>query len=183
MMTPPSGGPCATTRPIISVIGKSNAGKTTLIEKMLPVFAEKGYRIGTIKHHRHAYESDVAGKDSWRHQRAGARQTAISSPEKVSFFTMVDSEMSIDELARYFDQSDIIITDGYKSGDKPKIEVFRPSRCSATVAGPGDNLIAYVTDAPGHPFELKAPVLDLNDARAVVEFILGYLGLPGSKKD
>lgn len=169
-------------KPVISIIGKSNVGKTTLIEKMLPIFAEKGYKIGTIKHHLHDYDSDIRGKDSWRHRNAGARQTMISSPEKISFFSSVEAEMSIDDLLRYFDQSDIVITDGYKKGNKPKIEVFRPSHYGAAIAGANDNLIAYATDAPGHDFSLKVPVLDLNDARGVAEFILGYFKLTEKKE-
>lgn len=167
---------------IVSIIGKSNSGKTTLIEKMLPVFNERNYRIGTIKHHLHDYESDIRGKDSWRHQNAGARQTMIASPSKLSFFTKTDSEPSIDSLAKYFNDSDIIITDGYKKGDKPKIEVFRPSHYDIPVAGPGDNLIAYATDEPGFNFSIKVPVLDLNDAACVVEFILDYFKLPRRKQ-
>lgn len=166
---------------IVSIIGKSNSGKTTLIEKMLPVFNGKNYRIGTIKHHLHDYESDIAGKDSWRHQNAGARQTMIASPSKLSFFSKTASEPSIDFLVDYFNDSDIIITDGYKKGDKPKIEVFRPSHYSVPVAGADDNLIAYATDAPDFNFSLKVPVLDLNDAAGVVEFILDYFKLPRQK--
>jgi len=169
-------------KPVISIIGKSNVGKTTLIEKMLPVFSEKGYNIGTIKHHLHDYDSDIRGKDSWRHQNAGARQTMISSPEKLSFFSKLNAEMSIDDLVLYFDQSDIVITDGYKKGSKPKIEVFRPSHYGATIAEAGDNLIAYATDAPQHDFSLKVPVLDLNDPRGVAEFILRYFKLPEKKE-
>ncbi|HOT75457.1 MAG TPA: molybdopterin-guanine dinucleotide biosynthesis protein B [Candidatus Wallbacteria bacterium] len=166
---------------IISIIGKSNVGKTTLIEKMLPAFSARGYKIGTIKHHYHDYDSDIRGKDSWRHQTAGARQTIISSPNKMTFFSKLDSELSIDELARYFDNSDIIITDGYKKGNKPKIEVFRPSHYGATIAGPEDNLIAYATDSPDYEFKLKAPVLNLNDAESVTEFILRHFKLPQIK--
>ncbi len=165
---------------VISIVGKSNSGKTTLIEKMIPLFIEKKYRTGTIKHHLHDYDSDIRGKDSWRHQNAGARQTMIASPSKLSFFSHINSELPLDKLLNYFDDSDIIITDGYKKSCKPKIEVFRPSHSAAPVCGPDDNLIAIATDAPEFKY-FNLPVLNLNDAMEVANFILDFFKLPHQK--
>ena len=70
--------------PIVSIVGKSGAGKTTLIEKMIPELKKRGYRVATIKHDVHGFDIDHEGKDSWRHKKAGAHATIISSPWKVA---------------------------------------------------------------------------------------------------
>mgnify|MGYP001067173552 CR=1 FL=1 len=166
---------------ILSIVGKSNVGKTTLIEKMLPIFTRNyGIKVGTIKHHLHDFECDIKGKDSWRHQAAGAVQTIISSPEKYVLFSKIDkpsSELSIDELAAYLNASDFIITDGYKFSDKNKIEVFRPAHYDKLVTDKNSNLIAYATDNINYKFPLDVPVLDLNNPAEIVDFIVKYYDL------
>ncbi len=160
--------------PLISFVGKSNVGKTTLIEKLIPVFSMHGIRVGTIKHHMHDFDMDVAGKDSFRHQKAGAVQTVISSPEKIAFIGRSRHDHKIDELLKFFDDADIIITDGYKGEDKPKIEVFRPSHYNVPLASENSRIIAYATDSPEFSFPVKAPVLDLNNPAVIADFIIEY---------
>ena len=84
--------------PIISIVGKSDSGKTTLIEKIVPELVRRGYRICTVKHHLHDFEIDKEGKDSWRHKRAGAHSVIISSPRKVALTRDVKKEMSLEEF-------------------------------------------------------------------------------------
>ena len=68
--------------PIVSIVGRSNTGKTTLIEKLIPELRRRGYRVATIKHNIHGFDIDHEGKDSWRHKKAGARLTVIASPQQ-----------------------------------------------------------------------------------------------------
>ena len=163
--------------PVISFVGKSNVGKTTLIEKLIPIFSMRGIRVGTIKHHMHDFNMDVPGKDSFRHQKAGAVQTVISSPEKIAFVGHSRHDHKIDELLKFFDAADIIITDGYKGEDKPKIEVFRPSHYDTPVTPEGSGLIAYATDRADFPFPVKITVLDLNKPQAIADFIIEYFNI------
>jgi len=163
--------------PLISFVGKSNVGKTTLIEKLIPLFSMRGIKVGTIKHHMHDFDMDVAGKDSFRHQKAGAIQTVISSPEKIAFISRSYRDHKIDELLKFFDDAHLIITDGYKGEDKPKIEVFRPSHYSAPMAGELSNVIACATDSPDFSFPVKVPVLDLNNPAVIADFIIEYFDI------
>ncbi len=78
--------------PIISVVGKSESGKTTLIEKLIPELKNRGYRIGTIKHAHHNFDMDKEGKDSWRHKAAGSETVVIVSPGKISIVKDEDFE-------------------------------------------------------------------------------------------
>ena len=115
--------------PIISIVGKSDSGKTNFLEVIIPKLKEKGLRVGTIKHDVHGFDIDKPGKDTWRHKQAGADLVLISSPYKISLIKDVDKDSELDELReKYIDDVDLILTEGYKSGDKAKIEIFRPAK-------------------------------------------------------
>ena len=88
--------------PIILFAGTSGSGKTTVREKVITEFPRRGYKIGTIKHHKHGFEMDHPGKDSWRHKKAGASRAVISSPQKVGMVMDVDHDHDPSELAAFF---------------------------------------------------------------------------------
>jgi len=154
---------------VISVVGKSGSGKTRLIERLLPALARRGVRTGTIKHDAHRFEMDHPGKDTYRHFAAGAETVLIASAEKLALQKRLAGPMPLDEMvARYLGDVDLVLTEGYKSGDKPKIEVYRPEAGVGLLCGPGDNLVAVVTDAA---VTVDCPVFGLDDVEAVAEFI------------
>jgi len=88
--------------PIILIVGKSNSGKTTLIEKLVPELKRRGLKVGTIKHDVHGFELDQEGKDTWRHAQAGVDTVVISSPQKAACIKKVDVELTLDELICQF---------------------------------------------------------------------------------
>lgn len=153
--------------PIVSIVGRSESGKTTLIEKLIPVLTKRGYRIGTIKHTHHAVDIDRAGKDSARHRSAGAETVMLASPGQVAMFKATASE-ALDELIRYFDDVDLLITEGYKRENKPKIEVLRAAVGSELLCRHDPELVAVATDAS---LNVHVPVFRLNDPAAIAEFI------------
>lgn len=111
--------------PIISIVGKSDSGKTTLIEKLVPELIRRGYKVATVKHDAHQFDIDHPGKDSWRHQQAGASVSVISSPEKAAVVAHVERELTLDEIvSAYLTDVDIVVTEGFKRESKPKIEVL-----------------------------------------------------------
>jgi len=131
--------------PIVSVIGKSKSGKTTLIEKLIQELKSRGYRVATIKHTPQGVNFDEPNKDSWRHIQAGSEVTAVSSPDKIVMIKPVACDPTLDEAARLLGEDyDIILTEGFKQGSAPKIEVHRKD-----VGPPLKNikkLIGIVTD-------------------------------------
>lgn len=159
------------TPPIVSIVSKKNSGKTTLLEKLIPVLVGRGYRIGTIKHDVHGFTIDHEGKDSWRHKQAGAHAVIISSHKKVAMVRDVAQELTIDQIvARYYTDMDLVITEGYKRGGKPQIEVFRQAahkRPLHTKEAPG-TLIAVASDVP---LDLGVPRIDVNDVAGLADFI------------
>ena len=152
---------------IISVVGKSKSGKTTLIVKLIHELKRRGYRIGTIKHASHGFEFDKKGKDSWRHKEAGADTVIVASPETIVMVKNSNRE-SLDFLGKYFDELDLVITEGYKKEDKPKIEVLRAARNKEPICRQNDNLIALVTDTQ---IDLKVPKFGLEEIESLADLI------------
>ena len=153
--------------PIICIAGRSQTGKTTLIEKLIPVLKKRGYRIGTIKHSHHIFEMDKTGKDSWRHKDAGAETVIIASPGKIAMVKN-DHEGNLDSLVNYFDDMDLVVTEGYKSERKPKIEVVRAARHQEALLADDANLIAVVTDVN---LSVDVPVFGMEDIEQLADFV------------
>jgi molybdopterin-guanine dinucleotide biosynthesis protein MobB len=156
--------------PILSVVGRSGSGKTTLLEKLVREFVARGRQVGTVKHHYHgAVTVDVPGKDSWRHKQAGARAVALSSPEM--YFAVCDTPgaLSLETIVhRVLDAVDIVLTEGFKSGPTPKIEVNRRAQGLPLLCGPEDCLVAVAAD-----WETGAgvPHFGLDAAGPLVDFV------------
>jgi molybdopterin-guanine dinucleotide biosynthesis adapter protein len=154
--------------PIISIVGKSDSGKTTLIEKLVPELIRRGYRVGTIKHDAHSFDIDHPGKDSWRHRQAGADTVVISSPAKAAIVTTVHSELTLDQIAAaYFQDVDVVITEGYKSENKPKIEILGEG--SVDLISPANEvfLVAAASDTNG----LDLPSVSRDDVASIADAI------------
>jgi molybdopterin-guanine dinucleotide biosynthesis protein B len=155
--------------PIVSIIGKSDSGKTTLIEKLIPELNQRGYHVGTIKHDAHTFDIDREGKDTWRHAKAGARTVVISSPAKLAVIKEVDVEHDLDALSKYMDgEVDIILTEGYKRGDKEKIEVFRSEVHKELMSTAEDKLVAVASDVEMDP---GLPCYHIDDVKGIADFI------------
>lgn len=160
--------------PIVCIVGKSDSGKTTLIEKLIPELRRLGYRVGTIKHDVHGFEMDHPGKDSWRHKQAGAVTTIISSPQRIGMVMDVGHDYSLSELALFFSGTDIILTEGYKREEMPKVEIFREEVHRQPLCTDDQNLIALVTDAE---VDLGVPRFLTSDTEGLARFLIHYFKL------
>jgi molybdopterin-guanine dinucleotide biosynthesis protein B len=157
--------------PIVSFIGNSNAGKTTLLEQVIRELKLKGYRVAIIKHSHHDIDIDRPGKDSWRYAQAGVDMVVISSPNKMAFIDYTAMELSLAQIEVLFSgKVDIVLTEGYKSDRTAKILVLgaeeeqlgREGEILATVS-------ARVTPS-------GVPQFDSNDIANIVNLIVGQIG-------
>jgi molybdopterin-guanine dinucleotide biosynthesis adapter protein len=153
--------------PVISIVGKSSSGKTTFLEKLIREITSRGYKVATIKHSHHSISFDLPNKDSWRHARAGALATMVSSTTSIQIIKPVENELKIEELVRYLGEDfDIIFSEGFSRGNAPKIEVHRKE------AGPllesASNLVAVATD---EPLDTEVKQYGIEDARGVAALI------------
>ena len=153
--------------PVVSIVGKSGAGKTTLIERLIAEFKKRGYRIAVVKHSRQKIDMDEQGKDSWKFAQAGSDAVVVSSPDKLVFTKNVDGDPSIEEILRIIGNDfDLALIEGFRKGKAPKIEVHRKELGDDLLCSP-EELSAIVTDG-----SLNADVPQLsNDTQAIADFI------------
>ena len=161
--------------PVVSIVGRKNSGKTTLIEGVVAELKNRGYRIGTIKHHHYelkAEDIDREGKDTYRHQLCGAETVVLSSSNKLMLIKEVKKHLSLDDIAKaYLCSLDLILAEGYKTEDKPKIEVFRQEvggEEGLLCIKEKDNLCAIVSDKK---FDLGIPCFELDDYLSISDFL------------
>lgn len=155
--------------PVISIVGSSDSGKTSFLEKLIPELVQRGYRVGAIKHDAHGFEMDREGKDTWRMNRAGAGTVSLCSASQVAVLRRTEAEIPLEEIAmRFFWKEDILLTEGFKKSHFPKIEVFRSAVEPEPICGDKDNLIAFVTD---DPLATALPRFATSDAPGVADFL------------
>lgn len=163
---------------IVSIIGNSKSGKTTLIEKLIRELKSRGYRVATIKHAPQDITFDRPDKDSWRHIQAGSGATAVSSRDRLILVKPVTSEATLDEIARIFGEDyDIILTEGFKQGNAPKIEVHR--RETGPPLSGIKKLIAIATD---EPLETKTRQFSLDDVKSLADLLEEGFIKPGGDR-
>lgn len=161
---------------IISIVGRSQSGKTTLIEKLIPEVKRRGYRVGTIKHTHHALDIDKTGKDSSRHRQAGADTVILAAPGEIAMLKCGHPD-TLEELLGFFNDVDLLITEGYKRSRRPKIEVVRAARNPIPFCKDDPNLKAVVTDAP---LDLGIPRFGLDEIGRIADFIESTFLTPDS---
>ena len=160
--------------PIVCFIGRSNSGKTTLVERVIPELVRAGYRVATVKHAGHGFDLDTEGKDSWRHKRAGASSVVVVSKGSLAMFTDVSEQLKVEEIRDRFldDTYDLIIAEGWKSEGYPKIVVIREE--VGEIPFSLDGLLAVVSDKP---MAVDVPVLELDDIAGVAALIIKHIPL------
>jgi molybdopterin-guanine dinucleotide biosynthesis adapter protein len=162
--------------PVVIFVGHSGAGKTTLIEKLLPELTRRGLRLATIKHAHHRVALDQPGKDSWRYKQAGAALSMLVTADALQLVADVVDRREPAQLARRFlGEADLVLAEGFSHAPGAKIEVLRrecdrPPRCAID-----DGLIALVTDVDEAYPEL--PHFALEDVAGLADFVLAFAGL------
>jgi len=160
----------------IGFIGYSNTGKTTLIEKLIPILRARGLAVAAIKNAHHGFDMDRPGKDSYRYREAGAGQVLIASGRRWALLTETpQAPAALDDLLAQLAPCDLVIVEGFKSeGRIPRIEVRRSNNTEPPLFPHDPNVIAVAAD---HPVDTSLPVLDLNDPANIAAFVVDQLNL------
>jgi len=164
--------------PIVSIVGQSNSGKTTLIEKLIPELKSRGYRVAAVKHTHEKIELDTQGKDSWRYAQAGSDAVFLSTLTNLALIKAVEQDALTKEIAHLISADcDIMLIEGLHEAHVPKIEVHRKEsgkelRCKT------EELRAIVTN---EKLSLDLPQFKLDDISGIADFIEAKL--VGKRRD
>lgn len=163
---------------VFGVVGWKNAGKTGLMERLVTEITGRGLRVSTIKHAHHTFDVDHAGKDSHRHRVAGASEVLLASRHRFALMHELreDEEPSLETLLGKLAPVDLVLVEGYKRDSHAKIEAFRAEPGNPLIAN-GDLTIKAIAADSAVDLDRPLPVFDLNDTKAVADFILEQVGL------
>jgi len=161
---------------VLGFAGWSGSGKTTLITRLIPVIAQRGLRVATLKHAHHAFDVDQPGKDSYRHRQAGASEILVTSSRRWVLMHELRGahEPSFEEQIRRLSPCDVLFVEGFKFAPIAKLEVWRAETGEGLLHPNDPHIVAVASDAK---VETKLPLLNLNDPAAIEAFIVKHLGL------
>jgi molybdopterin-guanine dinucleotide biosynthesis protein B len=166
--------------PIIGFAAWSGTGKTTLLVHLLPLLRDRGLRVGVVKHAHHDFDIDLPGKDSYELRRAGASHVLVGSRQRWALVVEADrpDEPPLAEMLAHITpgELDLILVEGLKREDLPKIELHRPALGRPLLCATDPRVVAVAADGPV-TLPRRLPLLDLNDPAAIADFILDTLNL------
>jgi molybdopterin-guanine dinucleotide biosynthesis protein B len=155
---------------VLGIVGWSGSGKTTLLVAILPLLRASGLRVSTIKHAHHGFDMDVPGKDSHRHRLAGAHEVLVASSRRWAILHEVEGpEPGLRDLLARLEPVDLVLVEGFKSHDYPKLEVFRPELGKPSLWDKEPRVVAVASDAT--PDIGSRVLLPLNTPETVANWI------------
>lgn len=162
---------------IFGLAGWSGAGKTTLLERLIDTISRRGFSVSTVKHTHHSVDIDQPGKDSFRHRQAGAVEVLVASSSRWALMHELRDaeEPSVEALIRHMTAVDLLIIEGFKSHAHAKLEVHRPSLGKPFLYPADPTITGIASDV--RLTGLPLPVLPLDDAVGIAEFVLRAVGL------
>ena len=162
---------------IFGVVGWKNSGKTGLMERLVSEFVSRGLSVSTLKHAHHSFEVDRPGKDSDRHRVAGAQEVLLSSSNRWALMRELRGapEPPLAELLAKLSPVDLVLIEGYKRDIHPKVEAHRSETGQPLIASDDDTIRAVASNV--QPDGLNVPLLDLDDTKAIADFIMNELGM------
>ncbi len=172
--------------PLLTIVGRKHSGKTTTVVRLAAALTRRGYRVMTIKHGSHTFNIDPATTDTYRHYHEGeAERVAMVSPDKFALVMRWDTEIGPRDIAaRYLADADLVLCEGFKGSDLPRIEVFRvaahPSPLYERGAAGSERWEAIVTDDA--TFQAPCPVFRFDDdgwLDHLTDIAVGVMQRPG----
>ena len=167
---------------VIGFAGYSGAGKTTLVERLIPVLKLQGQRVSVVKHAHHKFDIDHPGKDTHRHREAGAFEVVVASDKRLALIREFEqpAQLSVHQLiAELYAGVDWVLVEGFKHSDLLKLEIWRAPE-EGEAARPArypedDFIVGIATDTPhALPAPTGLPIFDLNDVDAIGEWLLQH---------
>jgi molybdopterin-guanine dinucleotide biosynthesis protein MobB len=164
---------------VFGITGWKNSGKTTLVSELVRWFTAEGYRVSTIKHAHCQFDIDKPGSDSFKHREAGAEEVLIASHGRWALMHELpeEKEVELDELLPHMRDVDLVLVEGFKMGEQPKIQVVRPENNTEVLPDEAQPIVAIASNSTTiNPadFHSEGPLLPLNNIAEIGQFILSY---------
>ena len=162
---------------VIGIAGWKNSGKTTLTERLVAELVRRGRTVSTVKRAHHDADVDREGSDSFRHRQAGAGEVMLVTGRRWALMHEMrgEEEPALGDLLARLSPCDVVIVEGYKSGEHPKIEVRRMAAKDRTPLPASANVVAIAAD---HEIaDAAVPVFDLDAISAIADFVEAAAGL------
>jgi molybdopterin-guanine dinucleotide biosynthesis protein B len=161
---------------VVGFAGYSGAGKTHLVEQLIPALKLRGARVSVVKHAHHDFDIDHAGKDTYRHREAGAFEVVVASDRRLALMREFErpARLTVHQLlAELYDGVDWVLVEGFKDSNLLKVEVWRPEAGKPARYPEDDFVVAIATDGADRlPEPTLRPVLDLNDPDAIAQWLV-----------
>lgn len=153
--------------PVVLFIGRAKSGKTTLLEKIIAELTDRGYNVATVKHTFHDIEPDIQGKDTWRHINAGSKITTLATNNTIILVRPGKESVNVDDIIQLYGENyDIVLIEGFKQSDYPKIEVHR--KAIGPILNNINNMVAYASD---EELDTDCKQFNLDDSKSIADFI------------
>jgi molybdopterin-guanine dinucleotide biosynthesis adapter protein len=169
--------------PIFGVTGWKNTGKTTLLAALVTELTARGLRISTVKHAHHVFDVDHEGRDSWKHRKAGANETLVSSGRRWALMHELgegEAELTLDEIVARLSPCDLVLVEGYKRDSHPKIELLGATNPGDAPMWRGDpSIVALACES--RPADCPLPVFARDDIASIASYITRHLGIHASR--
>ena len=166
---------------VMGIVGWSGSGKTSLLVALLPILRGRGLKVSTMKHAHHRFDVDSSSKDSYRHREAGASEVLVvtSSRWVLMHESREEPEPSIEALIERMTPVDLLLIEGFKTHSHPKLEIYRESEGKPLLCHDDPEIVAVASDRILQG--LGIPQLDLNNPKAIADFVLTHTGLDGRR--
>lgn len=157
---------------IIGLAGWSGSGKTTLLAQVIPVLVKRGHKVSTVKHAHKGFDIDLPGKDSHTHRMAGASEVFVASGRRWAHIHELrgEAEPQLIEILKRLAPVDLVVIEGFKRHNHPKIEIHRKEVGKPLLHLEDDWIVAVASD--GTIPEAKVPVIDLNDIEKIADVLM-----------
>ena len=154
---------------IIGIVGWKDVGKTFFVTEIIKILVHRGYKVGTIKHAHHDFDIDKPGTDSYKHRESGSSEVIISSSKRWAKIIENNNkkEKNLNELLKEFNDIDVVIVEGFKQENHPKIEII--SHKSRNLNNEIKNVVAIVSD---DMIDSNIPIFKKNDVESLTQFII-----------
>lgn len=162
---------------VFGVSGWKNSGKTTLTSALIKELTARGYRVSSVKHAHHNVDVDQEGTDSFKHRSAGASEVMLASANRFALMHEIakeEDEFELSGLLEKMSEVDLILVEGFKSSDIPKIQTIREVSLANNGSQEMNNIVAYATDMH---LDTELPVFKIDKVSLIADFIIDYMNL------